>query len=382
MRARELNITIPQLTTEVTQEFHQNMQYLGCQPPNIEPKATMHIDVMIMIIEKLLELKHAYITDNHVYFDISTSLNYTSLSNRNLSELIDGVRKVNNLSKKQPQDFVLWKPADSNEEISASFDSPWGRGRPGWHIECSAMSYKYLGENFDIHGGGADLIFPHHTNEMAQSLCAFPNSRFAKYWVHNGFLTVNGEKMSKSLNNFFTVKDFIEKKIPGDIIRLFLISSHYHKPLDYNNKVLEDATKTINYWYRALEGLDMNHIAKVQPTDEFLSSLLDDLNTPLAIKLINDYAKLIFTTQDVEDKYSYASWLLACSNFIGLMTKSPKDWFQSLTNDEYINQLIEERRQAKLQKNWQLADQIRDNLLKDGIKLEDKEDGSVIWKKI
>jgi cysteinyl-tRNA synthetase len=379
-KAQQLNLTISDLTTTTTAEFHYYMQYLGCLPPNIEPKATEHISDMQMIIQKLLDSNHAYLANNHVYFDISTANNYTELSNRTLNEMIDGVRIENDQSKKQPHDFVLWKPAANNEAISANFDSPWGRGRPGWHIECSAMSYKYLGENFDIHGGGADLIFPHHTNEIAQSICAFPNSHFAKYWVHNGFLTCNGEKMSKSLNNFIIVKDFIDRKISGDIVRLLLLTSQYRRPLDYNAKSLFDATKTLDYWYRALENLDISKInTKIIP-EEFLLALLDDLNTPLAIKIINDYAKLIFATNQLSDKYLYAGYLLACSNFLGLMKLSAKDWFHHEIDTMPITQLIEQRKQAKLQKNWLVADQIRQELAKDGIILEDKADGSTIWK--
>lgn len=378
-KSKELNISITDLTTKITQEFHANMQYLGCLPPNIEPKATLHIADMIMIIQKLLALKHAYIADNHVYFDVSTYLNYTKLSNRSLEELIDGVRIENNPFKKHQKDFVLWKPAAQDEEISASFDSPFGRGRPGWHIECSAMSYKYLGENFDIHGGGADLIFPHHTNEIAQSVCAFPNSYFARYWVHNGFLTFNGEKMSKSLGNFLTVQDLIDRKIQGDILRLLLLSTHYRKPLDYNNKALDDATRTITYWYRALETIDLTPTQQLP--EDFLVALLDDLNTPLAIKIINDYAKRIFTASTAEEKYLAASSLLTCSNFIGLMTQTTKEWFDYEENNQYIIDLIEQRKQAKLQKNWRVADQIRQDLLAKGIMIEDKADGSTIWRK-
>lgn len=387
LRAKELNTTISNVTTSVTAQFHEHMHYLGCLLPNVEPKATMHIQDMIMIIEKLLALKHAYIAEGHVYFDISTYPDYTELSNRSLDALIDGVRIENNNAKKQPHDFVLWKPGSGDDEVSANFDSPFGRGRPGWHIECSAMSYKYLGEDFDIHGGGADLIFPHHTNEIAQSRCAFPNSHFAKYWVHNGFLTVNGEKMSKSLNNFLTVKDFIERKIPGDIIRLLLLTYHYRKPLNYNNKALEDATKTINYWYRALESLDRRLPSAAQAPPEFLGALLSDMNTPLAIKIINDYAKMILSTKQEEEKYLYASSMLACSNFIGLMNnKSPKNWFHSEErhselNEAAINNLLAQRSDAKVQKNWQVADQIRQQLLKEGIIIEDKADGSSSWRK-
>lgn len=381
-RAQEIKTTINELTKEITKEFHADMNYLGCRAPNIEPRATEHIDDMIMIIQRLIVKNHAYIIDNHVYFDISTAKDYTKLSNRSLDDLLDGVRIENNQAKKQSNDFVLWKPAGDSDELAANFDSPWGKGRPGWHIECSAMSYKYLGEDFDIHGGGADLIFPHHTNEIAQSSCAFPNSHFAKYWVHNGFLTVNGEKMSKSLNNFITVRDFIDQGIQGEIVRLFLMGSHYRKPLDYNNKALEDATKTINYWYRAIESLRLKDIPREFVTEDFLSALLDDMNTPLGIKIINDYAKLVFTTENEDQKYLYASYLLSCANFIGLMTKSPKEWFQCHIDDEHIKHLIAQRKQAKLSKDWALADRIRQDLLKDGIVLEDNSNGETIWKKL
>lgn len=378
-RARVLNITINKVTENVTKEFHINMQYLGCLSPNIEPKATEHINVMIEIIERLIKLEAAYIADEHVYFNVSSAPNYTELSNRNLDEMFEGVRIENSKNKKHPQDFVLWKPAKADEDAEINFESPWGLGRPGWHIECSAMSYKYLGENFDIHGGGADLIFPHHTNEIAQSKCAFPNSSYAKYWVHNGFLTVNGEKMSKSLGNFITVRDLMDKKIQGEVVRLFLLSSHYRRPLDYNNKAIEDAKKTLDYWYRAIENVEIQKINTI--SSDFMQSLLDDMNTPLALKIINDYAKEVFIAKTKEEKQINASNLVACANFIGLMNKSPHEWFNSDVDENYINDLINQRLEVKKQKNWQLADQIRNKLLEQQIILEDKPDGTTIWRK-
>lgn len=377
-RAEKLGITINELTKKVTGEFHLNMEYLGCKSPNIEPKATEHINVMIEIIERLLKTGHAYIAESHVYFDVLSAPNYTELSNRNLEEMLEGVRIENSTAKKHPQDFVLWKPAKPDETINTNFNSPWGPGRPGWHIECSAMSYKYLGENFDIHGGGADLIFPHHTNEIAQSKCAFPASTYAKYWVHNGFLTVNGEKMSKSLGNFITVRDLMDKQTPGEVVRLFLLSSHYRRPLDYNEKAIEDAKKTLDYWYRAIENIN------IQKTDlpfDFMQSLFDDMNTPLAIRIINDYAKNVFTSQTLEEKQFNVSALLACANFIGLLKKTPHEWFNSDIDESYINDLISQRLEAKKQKNWQLADQIRNKLLEQQIILEDKPNGTTIWRK-
>jgi len=378
-RARALNITINELTEKVTKEFHLNMQYLGCLPPNIEPKATQHIDIMIEIIERLIKLGAAYIAEDHVYFDVLSAPNYTELSNRNLEDMLEGVRVENSKTKKHPQDFVLWKPAKSDESKDINFKSPWGLGRPGWHIECSAMSYKYLGENFDIHGGGADLIFPHHTNEIAQSRCAFPSSTYAKYWVHNGFLTVNGEKMSKSLGNFITVRDLMDKKIQEEVVRLFLLSSHYRRPLDYNDKAIEDAKKTLDYWYRAIQNINIQKINIL--SNDFIEVLLDDMNTPLAVKIINDYAKNVFTATTEEEKHFNASNLIACANFIGLMNKTPHEWFNSDIDETYINNLINQRLEAKKQKNWQLADQIRDRLLKEQIILEDTPSGTTVWRK-
>ncbi len=346
-RAALLGVTIDELTDKVTKEFHKNMAYLGCMLPSIEPKATKHIDVMIAIIERLIAKDHAYIADNHVYFDVLSAPNYTELSNRNLEEMFEGVHVENSKTKKNPQDFVLWKPAKQNESANMNFESPWGLGRPGWHIECSAMSYKYLGENFDIHGGGADLIFPHHTNEIAQSRCAFPSSTYAKYWVHNGFLTVNGEKMSKSLGNFITVRDLMDKQIQGEVVRLFLLSSHYRRPLDYNDKAIEDAKKTLDYWYRAIENIN---VQKIDLPHDFMQSLLDDMNTPLAIKIINDYAKGVFISKTEEERQLNASAIITCANFIGLMNKTPHEWFNSGVDELYVNELVNKRLEAKKQK--------------------------------
>lgn len=377
-RAELLGVTIDELTDKVTKEFHKNMAYLGCMLPSIEPKATKHIDVMITIIERLIAKDHAYIADNHVYFDVLSAPNYTELSNRNLEEMFEGVHVENSKTKKNPQDFVLWKPAKQNESANMNFESPWGLGRPGWHIECSAMSYKYLGENFDIHGGGADLIFPHHTNEIAQSRCAFPSSTYAKYWVHNGFLTVNGEKMSKSLGNFITVRDLMDKQIQGEVVRLFLLSSHYRRPLDYNDKAIEDAKKTLDYWYRAIENIN---VQKIDLPHDFMQSLLDDMNTPLAVKIINDYAKGVFISKTEEERQLNASAIITCANFIGLMNKTPHEWFNSGVDELYINELVNKRLEAKKQKNWLLADQIRNQLLEEKIILEDQPDGTTIWRK-
>ena len=225
--------------------FNSDMKALNVLDPTIQPKATEHILEMIVMIEQLIKNGNAYVSEGHVLFDVSTYDKYGELSNRNLDEMIAGSRVEVASYKTDPLDFVLWKPADLDDDVSSVFESPWGKGRPGWHIECSAMSSKYLGVDFDIHGGGADLQFPHHENEIAQSRCANAQSHFAKYWIHNGFLTVDGEKMSKSLKNFITVRDLLDKKIPGVVIRYLLLSSHYHKPLDFNQKAPDDAQKLI-----------------------------------------------------------------------------------------------------------------------------------------
>lgn len=371
-RAAELNIPISKLTTETTLNFHNDMEYLGCLKPTKEPKATEHIADMIDIIQKLLAAGIAYEASSHIYFDVSKAHNYTELSGRSLDELYEGVRIDNDNNKKHPADFVLWKPAKDEDDISAKFPSPFGMGRPGWHIECSAMSYKFLGSNFDIHGGGIDLIFPHHTNEIAQSCCAFPGSSYAKYWIHNGFLTVDHEKMSKSLGNFVTVKDLRDKKIKGDAARLLLLMTHYRKPLDYNEKAINDAEKMLNYWYRAIENVET---VNADIPREFLDCLLDDLNTHLAIKLINDFAK-----QAHANDISAAQKVVACAKFLGLMRLDFNEWFKGNVDDVLINQLIAERLEAKKEKNWPLADQIRTQLTKIGVTIEDRPDGSTIWK--
>ncbi|PCJ24435.1 MAG: cysteine--tRNA ligase [Rickettsiales bacterium] len=379
-RAIEENTSIDELTKRTTEYFHKDMNYLGCLEPNFEPKATEHIAEMVDIINKLLSSQIAYQANNHVYFDVSKAKNYTKLSGRSFEDMLEGVRVENSTDKKHPNDFVLWKPAHQNDDESAKFQSPFGEGRPGWHIECSAMSHRYLGETFDIHGGGADLIFPHHTNEIAQSCSAFPGSEFAKTWVHNGFLTVNHEKMSKSLGNFITVDDLIQKGVRGEIIRLFLLSNHYRKPLDYNDKAISDAAKMLDYWYRAIE--DINPPLVQTPPSVFIETLLDDINTNNAIKIINDFAKQAHAATNEDQKLEAVGNLLASARFLALLNTSPAKWFKCEKNEERINILIAKRAQAKQLKDWALADSMRAELLSIGVVVEDKPDGSSSWRKV
>lgn len=371
--ANEKNISIQELTSNITAIFRNNMQELNCLSPNSEPKATEHIEEMIQIIQKLLDNGFAYESAGHIYFRVHKFKEYNLLSGRKTEDLIAGARVEISEKKESPEDFVLWKPADNTEE---SFPSPFGQGRPGWHIECSAMSTKYLGDDFDIHGGGVDLIFPHHTNEIAQSCCANPGSKYARYWVHNGFLTVSGEKMSKSLGNFITIEQLLKEQTKGEIIRYVLLASHYRKPLDWNDKALHDAKKSLDSFYRILEQIE--NFETIEIPSEFLLALCDDLNTPKCFALMHEYASEFNKTKDK----SFAFKLLQCGELIGFFSKSPKEWFSSHEIDEeYINQQIELRQKAKTEKNWKLADEIRDSLKAIGIILEDKSTGTS-WKKL
>ncbi len=377
-RSIELGITIQELTSSTYKEFHSDMEYLGCLDPTHEPKATEHIEDMINIIQLLIKGNHAYIAAGHVYFDVTSSKDYGALSGRTLDEMIAGSRIEVSQDKKHPGDFVLWKPSSEKDDVSSIFDSPWGKGRPGWHIECSAMSSHFFGHEFDIHGGGADLIFPHHTNEIAQSCCAFPGSKFAKFWIHNGFLTVDGAKMSKSLGNFLTMEHFIDKKIHGEVVRYWLLSTNYRKPIDFNEKALYDAGESMNYLYRSLENIETQ---EVDIPTEFMKFLEDDLNITAGFSYMHNLAKNINKSDNVDEKKSYANQLKACGNLLGILQKTSKEWFAiSDIDNDHINSLIEKRKIAKSNKDWALADKIRKELHDMGIDIEDHKDGSTSWR--
>jgi cysteinyl-tRNA synthetase len=375
--AKERNITIQTLTSEITNIFHNNIDALNCLRPTIEPRATEHINEMIQIIEELIKNGHAYAINGHVYFSVESDPNYGKLAGRNLSEMIAGARIEVVEEKRHPADFVLWKPADSEDDESSVFDSPWGRGRPGWHIECSAMSSKYLGHDFDIHGGGADLMFPHHTNEIAQSTCAKKDSHFARYWVHNGFLTVSGEKMSKSLGNFITVQELLDQGVKGEVIRYVLMSTHYRKPLDFSDKALLDAKKALDSFYRAIE--QIGKLPERVPA-EIISSLCKDLNVPEVIAILHEMVGQINKTTDINEKLNLAAKLKLSANFLGLLEQKATEWF-GIEDSDWIEEKITLRNQAKKDKNWALADIIRDELKAKGISLEDKPEGT-IWRKL
>lgn len=381
--AKARNIAISALTKEITEIFHQDMNSLSCLRPTIEPKATEHIKEMIEIIQLLIRRGYAYIVDDHVYFAVRKYKDYGKLSGRSFDEMISGARVEVAQAKHDPADFVLWKPRDKKDDDSSVFDSPFGKGRPGWHIECSAMSSRYLGVNFDIHGGGADLKFPHHTNEIAQSCCAYDGSAFAKYWVHNGFLTVNGEKMSKSLGNFITLKEAMELAGNPEAIRYFMLSTHYRKPVDWNEKSIHDAKHSLDNFYRMFEDQSLRDKLPCNPPipENVLDALLDDLNTPLVLAHLHEYLSLFHKTIDQQQRILCASNVKASMNLIGLLNHDPKIWFSQGVDVREIEQLVGLRDQARKDKNWAESDRIRDQLLSMSIKLEDIPGSPTKWRK-
>ncbi|MDC0585405.1 cysteine--tRNA ligase [Candidatus Pelagibacter sp.] len=367
--SNEKKISISDLTKTIIKSFNEDCNYLNCEKPSQEPKATEHIDLMIEMISELINKGFAYENNKHVYFEVKKFNDYGKLSNKKLEDLIAGSRIEVSTNKKNSEDFVLWKPSLANEP---SWDSPWGKGRPGWHLECSAMSKKFLGNEFDIHGGGIDLIFPHHENEIAQSRCANDTKVFANYWIHNAFITMSNEKMAKSQGNILKIKNF-RNKVSGQVLRLALISAHYKQPLDWNDKLLTDCQNTIDKWYNAYlpssEDLE----------DEIIQPLYDDINTPgyiANLHMLYDKA----TKGNNEDKKIFTS---AC-NFIGLLNETKEEWLNykkvkiDITEEE-IESKIELRNKARVNKDYKEADNIRDDLLDKGVLIEDK-DGKTIWK--
>ncbi len=369
--SKENNISISELTSKVTKSFSEDCHYLNCEEPTHQPKATENIDLMVEMISELIKKGFAYQNNKHVYFEVKKFNDYGQLSNKKLDELIAGSRVEVSGNKKNSEDFVLWKPSKDDEP---SWESPWGKGRPGWHLECSAMSKKFLGDEFDVHGGGIDLLFPHHENEIAQSRCANDSKIFAKFWMHNAFITMSNEKMAKSQGNILKIKDF-RNKISGQVLRLALLSAHYKQPLDWNDKLLDDCQNTINKWYNSY--LDIEGNFKV--SDEILQPLYDDLNTPGYIANLHQlYDKA--QKGNNEDKSLFVS---ACQ-FVGLLNESKENWLKfkinkALISEKEILQKIQERNKARENKNYEEADKIRKELLDKGVLIEDK-DGKTTWK--
>ena len=362
--------SIKELTESITKSFHKDCNYLNCLKPTFEPKATEHIKEMIKMVSILIKNKHAYESEKHVYFSVSSFKKYGKLSNKNSEQLLAGSRVEVSKYKKDPLDFVLWKPSNDDDP---GWDSPWGRGRPGWHLECSVMSEKFLGKKFDLHGGGLDLVFPHHENEIAQSCCANKNDNFANYWMHNGFVTFDKEKMSKSIGNIVTISK-LRENINGQVVRLALLSAHYKQPLDWNEKLIKDSQSTLDKWYNHFENNKSGEI-----NDDLMRSLLEDLNTP-------EYISKLHTLYDEASKgnKSSKSKFLAGCKLIGLLEEDKESWdnfkkSKVKIDEKFINKKIKDRNDARKKGNYKLADVIRKELEDNGVIIEDKQE-KTIWK--
>ncbi len=371
VRALESGEPIAAITARTAADFHADMAVLGVLPPDVEPRATAHVPEMIELIKRLIASGHAYAAEGHVLFAVASFAEYGRLSGRSSDELLAGARIDVALYKRDPGDFVLWKPSPPD---TPGWDSPWGRGRPGWHIECSAMSWRYLGETFDIHGGGSDLIFPHHENEAAQSLCAFPGSHFARYWLHNGMLRLNGEKMSKSLGNFLTIRDVLARA-PAEAVRLLLMRSHYRAELDFSDAGLAEVRRELDRFYRALE----RHpgVAPGAVPGPVLQALCDDINTPLAISALHALADAALAGDATA-----AAGLLGAGGLLGILHVGPAAWFQGEEGDTVeIEHAIAERLAARKARDFARADAIRAELAAQGIALEDGPGGTT-WRRV
>ena len=372
--SQENNEDINELTSRTINYFHADAKYIGAMEPSFEPSATDHIAEMINIIETLIEKNYAYVAENNVLFSSTKFSKYGSLSGKNLEEMIAGSRVDVESYKQEASDFILWKPSKDNEP---GWDSPWGKGRPGWHIECSAMSEKLLGKTFDIHGGGQDLIFPHHENEIAQSECA-NGEKFANYWVHNGFVTVEGNKMAKSDGNFVTVNE-LKEKYQGEVIRLTMILTHYRQPLNWTNDNLQESKKTLDKWYQYFSEVDFKPDLSAKIDENVMNALNDDMNTPQAIAELHK----LFKNCKSDDQDSLNQFFIS-AQFLGLMNDEPSQWLSwgkdNISVDQNkIESLISQRNAARANKDFAEADRIRDELENLGIVLEDK-GAETTWK--
>ncbi len=401
-RANQEGVTWDVIAKKYIEEYYKDMDMLGVERADVEPKATEHISEMIEIIKVLIEKDYAYEVEGNVYFSVERFPEYGKLSKRNRDEMIAGLRVEIDERKRSPLDFALWK---SSKEGEPFWESPWGRGRPGWHIECTAMSIKHLGETFDIHGGGADLLFPHHENEIAQSE-AYTGNPFARYWIHNGFITIDKEKMSKSLGNFFTIKEVL-KKFDAEVVRLFLLSTHYRSPIEFSDEQLRETEISLNRYYSTViriqeflkkefsnkDGLSEAGMALKAYIASFKSNfekaMDDDFNTALALgyifELIRETNRFLdrnpFRIQDRELILKILDLFSEIGEIFNIFKKDPREWYISLMKsknieltEEKILEKIKVRQEARKNKNWELADSIRKELEEKGIILEDKKD--------
>lgn len=371
------NVGIDVISRRYITAYHADMAALGVGQPSLEPRATEHIPSMIEMIEHLLSSKHAYAAEGHVLFSIETFAQYGALSRRDMREMIAGARVEVADFKRHPGDFVLWKPSTKPQP---GWASPWGWGRPGWHLECSVMAEQHLGESIDIHCGGQDLVFPHHENEIAQSVCAHGGKTFAHYWMHNGFVTVNKRKMSKSLGNTLVVHELL-KRVPGEVLRYLLLSAHYRQPLDWSEEALTRVRRTIDRIYAVLRDANNTYgqlTAAHSPSAHFMAALLDDLNTPEALAVLNSEVRKLANTDTAESAREIGGSILAAAALIGLFQCEPQTWLAGDTaglDEALIDELISTRATARESRDFARADKIRDQLLAMGVILEDGADG-------
>ncbi|MBX3447608.1 MAG: cysteine--tRNA ligase [Parvibaculaceae bacterium] len=377
--AKAQGVDISVITEKYADIYRKDMGTLGVLAPDLEPKATETIAEMIAMMERLIEAGHAYAAEGHVLFNVPSFADYGRLSGRDRDEMVAGARVEVAPYKKDPSDFVLWKPSDADQP---GWDSPWGRGRPGWHIECSAMIEKHLGETIDIHGGGIDLQFPHHENEVAQSACSHGGRPLARFWLHNGFVNIESEKMSKSLGNVLLVNDLI-KQAPGEAIRLALLNGHYRQPLDWTAEGLTQARRMLDRLYGALRNLaDVRaEPASDAAPDAFVDALLDDLNTPKALAVLFDLAKQANTATDPGTRAQLKAALIGAGRMIGILEMDPEAWFAgggaaSHIDGDEIERLIAARNAARKARDFAEADRIRDELAAQGIQIEDGPQGT------
>jgi cysteinyl-tRNA synthetase len=379
---RLLNEAIRIVTAATERQFHADVEALGCLAPTIEPRATEHIEPMKTLIERLLASGHAYVAQDHVLFRVASMADYGRLSGRSLDEMVAGARVEVAPYKHDPMDFVLWKPSQPEEP---AWPSPCGiaaPGRPGWHIECSAMSWQHLGETFDIHGGGIDLIFPHHENEIAQTRCAFHSPVMANYWLHNGFLQVEGEKMAKSLGNFITIRDLLSKW-PGEVLRLNMLRSHYRQPIDWTARGLQESQAILDDWYRIIG--DLTASPDVGPDPEMVGYLCDDLNTPDVLTRLHALASEIRTASSARDQIELKRKLKASGFLLGILTQTEEDYLRhhplwAAIDESKVKNLIDARSHARKSRDFTQADTIRKELAEMGVEIEDHKDGTTTWK--
>lgn len=379
--AENEGIEINELTSRYLAAYHEDMAFLGVFPPDIEPKVTEHIPEIISLIERLIKTDHAYVAEGHALFSVTSFESYGALSGRDQEELIAGARVEIAPYKQNPSDFVLWKPSHKN---GVGWASPWGYGRPGWHVECSAMVEAHLGETIDIHGGGLDLVFPHHENEAAQSTCAHGGEEYCRYWVHNGLINVESEKMSKSLGNVLLLKDLL-MEAPGEVVRLGLLTAHYRQPLDWSSEVLVDAQQKLDRMYGALReaGISGAQLSQsnVLPPLTVVEALEDDLNTPKALAELFNLAREINREADAKKRQKLAEVMRAGGWLLGLLQADPELWFiearsSDVLDEQAINSLVSNRESARKAGNFSEADLIRDELRRKGITIEDSSKGS------